>query len=207
MGQKAFWLSQIIAVIHPGHWLRAWKTTPQELIDNTNLGDWKSAIMDGWAGAAARHGDAGWAAALLAAWSESRIGFDSDRPDLVQALMAALPAGEAESIVARMLQNPKRSAEERFIGVVTSLSHQFSQPFARTLLGFLREQAKSQNTVAWHMRESLKQLALQIPPGLAEEAASGWPTKSQHWDWWQSAIDNLVATLQFRQAMLKEINS
>jgi hypothetical protein len=208
IGQKGWWLTQMLAVVHPEHWSRTWKASPEDLITNTDMGEWYNAILAGWAGATALHRDARWSMALLTAWTESKINFDAPwNQRLVESLFAALPPDQAESIVTRLLDNPKHHQDERLVEILTSLTHDFSPAFSRVLLAFLRKLTNAQSGIAWHMRDSMKQFALRMPPSLAGEAQSGWNDKSKHWAWWQGAVDGLVETLQFRQAMLKEINS
>lgn len=67
IGEKAWWLKQMLGVVPPSFWREALAQSPAKLIELGAEHEWQSILLGGWAIAAARHGDVGWLEALWAA--------------------------------------------------------------------------------------------------------------------------------------------
>jgi hypothetical protein len=56
-----------------------------------------------------------------------------------------------------------------------------------------------------YLLSQLGSYARYMDPGLADEAARGWPERTDDNRYWAKMIDEFVALLQFRHEMLKEL--
>ncbi len=64
LGEKAWWLRQMVARIPPQAWCDRWQVSPAALVDAVDP-QWRDLLQTGWAEAAARFQDQTWAEVLL----------------------------------------------------------------------------------------------------------------------------------------------
>jgi hypothetical protein len=124
VGQKQWWLTQMVAAVPPAYWSNRFETSAADLVAALEL-DYADAVVTGWRTAASRHADPSWATALANSpagqnrWSGTYLAGipEADRPtvlantptsdqvafDLGSLLSVWSPAGAAVSraVVAR----------------------------------------------------------------------------------------------------------
>ena len=201
VGERAWWLAQIVGAVPPSTWSGEWRAEPAALIRLAADGEWAQPVLEGWSTAAARFGDPAWSAALLA----------SDAPDLRAprlaptraALLAALPAAARERLVAGALR--ERPYDADVVPLVLDAAHDWSEPFARVVLDWLRRRAgRAGDPGEWQLREALPRLALRVPPSLATVAAAGWPDDAPDRGW-ARPVERFLALLAFRHEIAQEL--
>src|SRR5581483_4900124 len=210
VGEKAWWLTQIVGAVPPPHWIAAWSASAEQIVAAVDKSEWAVPMVAGWSSAAVRHHDRAWAEAMLGRWREGGGEFEKIvwQPDLPASLVAILPAEDAETFIAGMLdvKRGKRSTEvlRQMLG---AMDQAWSLAFARVVLRFVKSLAAAEGYAgeAWPLREALKEMALRMPPALAAVAGEGWLRDHARWNLWAGAVDDFVATLQFRHDMLKEL--
>jgi Family of unknown function (DUF5691) len=197
-GARVWWLAQMLSAVPPGHWCERWQTPPADLIAAARQSEWQTGLIDGWANAAIRHADAGWAEAVLQVRPQPDVTFGR--------LVETLPAARRESHVLRVLKSdsgPLRGDHPAFLAL-RACDHAWSPDLARAVLERVRHQIAKGEVgyhVDWHLRSSLKEYARHIPPALAEEVASGWPEEARDWPAWSQAVDDFLVLLRFRRQM------
>jgi hypothetical protein len=211
MGEKAWWLSEMIAMVPPSTWCDAWGKTPTELIQAVGKSEWKEAVLLGWSHATQRHVDPDWAEALARRWFS-----EGDSPHRSSAssfsILEQIPAQRMEALILLALetdQEPLYDGHPAF-RLLRSFRTAWTAPLSRTVVRSLRQrisQGENRDRGAWELRPSLKEFALRVPPALADEFSAGWPTEAKEWDAWAGLVDNFLSLLQFRHEMLKEIDS
>src|SRR5207248_3203615 len=101
LGEKAWWLYQIVAAVAPAIWSREWDRTPQQILAALP-GDWKEVLLEAWAAALRWHPDQRWAEAL---WDAEISGkHELDEPGVLGSLLAALPKARREALVMARLR-------------------------------------------------------------------------------------------------------
>ena len=205
IGERAWWLAQILGAVPPSTWSREWRTEPATLIRLAADGEWRQPVLDGWSMAAARFRDPAWAAALLS----------GDAPDLRAqrlaptraALLAALPVEARERLVAGALRD--RPFDADVAELLLDSTHHWSEAFARVALDWLRRRAGRAGSAGdpgeWQLREALLRLALRVPPSLAAAAAGGWPD-DVHDRGWARPVERFVSLLTFRHEIAQELD-
>jgi hypothetical protein len=100
LGEKAWWLAQILALVPPITWSSGWNKKPSTLIDALRKHELEDALIYAWTEAALRFGDAEWIDALLA-YEHRR----ADGKRLVE-LFARLPReGKEAAMIALLREN------------------------------------------------------------------------------------------------------
>jgi hypothetical protein len=192
LGEKAWWLCQMLGAIPPSVWCDAWNTTPPVLIKAAAKHEWERVLLDGWRTGAQRSQDAQWAEAMVRDWPE---------------LAVLLPPARREAWVLELLKHnaePLRH-DHPALGVLSACHHPWSVTLTRAVLAHL---PRTFQVSAWTIRSLFKEFALYIPPSLVPEVErmlSQVPAEVSAQHQWAEAIDEFLAQLQFRYEMLKEI--
>lgn len=200
IGEKAYWLRQMLAVIPPSYWSRRWSTTAIHIVNLAGTTDWKAALWDGWVAAALTHADAEWALALLTIQPDqtallSVLSAEQVEPMLIRALATHQGSVKTESPVIRLLQG---WAEQTI----------FSPALTETVVTYLKTWAASgavNKPTYYALRWLLPELASRMAPTAVDSISQGWPTEAKNGTDWSDSISEAVAILQFRHDMLKEI--
>jgi hypothetical protein len=196
MGEKAWWLFQMLSAIPPDTWSRQWGAAPAELLVAATGGEWSELMLQGWAAAALTFGDTAWAEDLL------RV-----EPRHV-ALFGALPAERQEALLLPILRADCTPLHQHpVLGLLRQTSHTWSAELTRAVLGALRQHMRKwRDSYDYQLRGALtEQFALRMPPAMLEEIAAAWPDDEAVRQRWQGVIDRLLITLQFRRDMLEEL--
>lgn len=194
LGEKAWWLCQMLGAIPPSHWSTAWRTDPRTLQQAAGRNnEWRGVLMDGWRRATERCRDGAWAETLVESWPQ---------------VAAVLPPAAREAYVLAALRTAKD--DEAKHAVALAVLWQCAQPWSRALSRAVLDDARhriaaGQSERHRQLRESLRHFARAMDPGIAPEAAGGWPTQASAWPLWADRVDELTTILHFRHEMLKEI--
>jgi hypothetical protein len=192
MGQKAWWLQQMIACVPPSAWTKHWETTPKALCEAAAATDWQRPITNGLTQATLRTRDAAWAEALL----------DTAAP--VELLMLLDPARQDAWLLEKLKKTDDPLADKSpLMPFLSQYDRLWSPELARAVLDKLRRIAgsnKSANT-HWHLRSTLKTFALHMPTEVLPEANNGWPKEAAGWDSWFKPVDGFLGLFQFRHDM------
>ncbi len=136
LGEKAFWLQEMLGSIPPKFWLQESGWTISELIDAAKKTEWKDVLIVGWTNAAVRSEDEEWAEALLAEDSVYK-GID------VANLFEVLPQTRQESFTVEFLKkHPSLASIEPAYIFVRSLywGPQWGEALSRAVIDCLIQQ-------------------------------------------------------------------
>jgi len=215
MGDKAWWLCQMVGAVPLGYWTQTWRRSPAEITGAADKTEWAAPLRQAWGGAVRRQPDVDWFSALLGGGLDShadifRLGGQS-HPSL-----AALPAAGLERLILEQLRPATRDGAG---GVPVPLhddhlpllqSH--TQPWSAALSRAVVESAQQRMTSGagrsggvWNLAHELERSAFLMPAHLATEFAQGWPEADTIPEWRQS-VARFVATLRFRRDLLLDIS-
>jgi hypothetical protein len=209
-GEKTWWFIQMLGMTPPGLWPKALGRPIPELIQGALAGEWPEAFLEGWTLAAIRFGDEAWTEALAREWmTNDKSHAALAKTDLYPALMR-LSAARFEKLMAEALKTDDSPLHDQHpaFWLLRRTEQPWSAALTRKLLASLRARigAGTQKGQAfWGVRSLLKRYALQMPPALYAEAAKGWPTEEKGWGVWEKDVEEMLALLQFRRDMLKEL--
>jgi hypothetical protein len=197
MGEKAWWLQQIVERIPPSLW-----GEPQPLIPSLDK-EWREVLLNAWQRAAVRFKDAHWALALLENLSNHGA----------VALIAALPAGEIEAQTLHRLRSgtgplEREGLEWQFLqNCPRPLSAEIVEALGQRVMQSLSSWQQMQ-TIDWAVSQMLHELAMLLPPALLRQIPSSTHqafSKSEHpfFEEFASFVDVLTFRQQMHQAFGK----
>jgi hypothetical protein len=201
VGERAWWLAQLVAAVPPTTWTAAWGVSAERLVELAREGEWAEPLADGWARATFRHRDAEWADALLRAnvLVDRHARLAPARAALLGVLSPARREGLlGDAFAGRVLVD----AEELLPGA----THPWSERFAREAFAWFQRRAagaagRRDARVAddWRVVELLPALAMRLPPSLADGAAGGWAAELP--PPWARAVERFLSLLTFRRTL------
>ncbi len=221
-GERAWWLTQILALVPPAHWTERFGVASGELIAAAQFGEWAAALLGGWSSAALLHRAADWMLALWDWWVQSHLvaTAGSARKKLAAALgavpadelLAAMPGPEAERRAILLLDHPdlaESGLDETLKVVPLPWSGSFGTAYlqaARRYAASLADSKKPDASSPW--LDTLEHAATALPLACLPQALEPWPLPEPN-NWylqhWTDAIDTFSETLRLRQRLAEEI--
>ncbi len=196
LGEKSWWLLQIVGAVPPATWSELWDRSPAELIALAGQGEWGALLAEAWATAALAARDAAWAEALL-----------RHSPAFAE-LLPLLPVARREALLLEILRGDCTPLHKHpVLELLRKAEHAWSAELARALLRALyRHMRKWRDSYDYQLRGALTdEFARRMPPALLGEIAAGLPDEPDVRERWQGVIDKLLITMQFRHDMLRAL--
>src|SRR6266568_3802464 len=136
VGERAWWLMQVMERIPPAHWEEHFATPPAKLIASVRPKEWEQTLIEGWSQAAIRFNDAQWILALWDWWYQRR--YYACPEQLRRDLINLMPQQEAESRVQEQLINYKSPKNAGWEDLLSALPTPWSKEFGDVYLAELR---------------------------------------------------------------------
>jgi hypothetical protein len=203
IGERAFWLQQMLEIVPPRHWCERFKCDAAAFVAAAVATEYSSDLLAALSVASTRHPDAEFVAALCEAWFKS----GQELPLIAEAvarLVTALPDGPR----AEMFEAQLRKLSEHDFSGVYHLLLKYQQPWSddATVLAF-KSLAKSiardpqqfshpRNCLdTWGQRCAVTTARSLLPALVADNQQSAY----------RNAVEQLDEIVQFRAAMKKEL--
>ena len=181
MGERAYWLTEMLALVALGRWTQRFGTDARTLIRAAMKSEWAVPVLQGWSQAAVTVGDQPWAAALWDAWLDDVKPGDasarlesSARGAAMMALHRVMSAADAE---ARALALMRRTPVELPIGLAVLVhvvpapwSVEHSRRFLAELAPLLASAAAATQWTPGTWFESLEPVAMRLAPAAFPDA-------------------------------------
>jgi len=198
VGERAWWLQQMLGMISPNVWLQVSGWDLSELIAVAKRGEWKSLLLDGWSQAACLCRDIEWADALLA---------ETDKQEQALSLFQILPYPRQESFIIELLRNsPSLSFDKPARGYVVACSRPWSAKLSRALVNSLVYHAATDRFKnGWMWSEFIGNIGCCLDPALIPESISRLTEVTKQSAERSGVIEQFLNLIQFRYEMLKEI--
>ena len=203
VGEKAWWLAQIVGAVPPSTWSTAWSIEPEKLIRAADGHEWREPLVAGWLTATERFRDAAWAHALWDNDAVARIEPKWGAPPLEHVFTRAASAEAVDAELRREIgarQDALRGAHRVLIAIL-GWPNDWTDALARAVAKRLEDYAGSDRVSfsgEFGMRALLERCAHAVPVSAADAFLDGWPEQSDVWSTWASAVDTLASVLRFR---------
>lgn len=204
LGERAWWLSQVLAAVPPGHWVAELGWSPRLLIETASRTEWAKALLAGWTTATLRQGDADWSEALLA----RRWNAKGRTVDRAPELFGLLPSARREALVLEELRRDPQLFRHDALAIeyIPRLEGPLSLELARAILDPLRpgEKTPAKN---WYKTYAMQQaLGPLLPIELTEEVErlSAETLEPRHGLGY--VLQELASQLRFRRDMHEEFH-
>jgi len=207
IGQRAWWLLQIISCVPPQYWCEQFHHTPEQWLYAIHKHEHEEAVLEGWIIAAGRFRDTAWSVTLL----ERKVLATMETHFSTEVSWeAAIPPDELDALLTRVLSNEIktfRSGRPVFRLLCRhhnpwsmELSRLFMQAMCR-----LVENPRMNSSYDWAIAQQMREFARFVPPELVEEFSEGWRSEHANWRHWQKPVDEFLAMLRFRREMRKAL--
>jgi len=213
VGERAWWLMQVMERVPPAHWEERFAAPPAKLIAPVRPKEWEQTLIEGWSQAATRFNDARWILALWDWWYQRR--YDACPEQLCRDLISLMSQHEAENRVQEQLVNytsSKNAGWEDLLSVLpTPWSEEFGDIYLAELQNYLGKIAgEAQISYPWLTSVTIATTAL--PPACFAAALETWilPESSKantrwHVQRWHEQINTFTEALRIRQRLIEEI--
>lgn len=203
LGERAWWLAQIVGSVPPSTWTAAGSADRAALIRAAEDTEWREAIMAGWLTATERFRDAVWAEAL---WQNERIARTDPRwnappPERVFVTLVAAERVDTELRNAIGAGRDVLRGSSPVLAALLEWPHPWSDALARAVARRLKEYATDNQVVLaaeFGVRALLQRCAHAVPASAASAFTEGWPPEASENPVWSQGIDSLASILQFR---------
>jgi hypothetical protein len=206
VGQRAWWLRQLVGAIPLDTWERAVGLAPADLVAASLTTDWADDLWLAWATAAVRARDVVWAALLLRARPagaeiELRLG----------ELLAVLPADDRDAAVCEALETHPESLQVDHPAwpLLRGLNSPVGLKLGELLVRRARatvlhdESHKPRPRYSYELAQLIIQMGSLLPPRLFPALESVWPAE-QPPTYYGTAAEQMKSALQFRFEMDQE---
>lgn len=213
MGEKSWWLQQMLRVVSPGVFSDESGVEPADLVAAGAQHEFAEVLLAGWAEGCQRHPEPRWAEALVAGWLDkgaeisspdhAHIQRNEARKASIRQLMAQMPGELCERTASAAVG--KGGLSDFVLAVLAGCPGPWSPALTHAVVEAVRA-AVGQGGATDDLVAAVRDwFALRMAPALAQEILQGWPTERQTWQWWSKNVETMLAVLQFRHDMLKEI--
>ena len=199
IGEKAWWLLQMLNLIPPRVWSQESGWTISELIAVAKRSEWKSVLFFGWSCAAGLYRDVEWAEALLAEPIET---------DQAAALFSILPDTRQELFLIELLKtNPSLQEYDPARIFLRIYGHQWGARLSRAVVDCINQQAATDEfkyNIIPH--GFIEDIGCHLDPQLIPETVTRLSKWTRPPAERVQLIERFLSFIQFRYEMLKEIN-
>jgi hypothetical protein len=192
VGTRAAWLREILARTPLSTWTELFELPPMEVVCLPVSESDGRDVHIGWARAALGQRDGAWARALL------KGGVMVDEPEALADLLSVLPEGERDPAAADLIRWVEGRPE--LLRVLERVPGPWAGPLASAVVATLAASAERPTRRDEHLVAQLCRLADQrLDPAAAARLEELGPAAPR-------AVTDLIATLRFRDEMLKELS-
>jgi hypothetical protein len=217
IGERAWWMLQVMACIPPAYWEQQFGATPNELITAANTNKWGNSLIEGWSEAAQLHHETHWIEPLWDWWHQQQGNKKSSgltTTDMRQTLIILLSAQDAERKVQQLFVNSSLSGnadwEEQLEELPKPWSTEFGERYLLELRNYIETLKPGTRSYpyndSWY--QSISIAARALPPSCFAAALKPWTLPdNQNWQiaQWQQELDSCMETLRLRQRLIEEI--
>lgn len=200
IGEKAWWLQQMLGLIPPKIWSQESDWPVSELIAVAKRSEWKKVLIDGWSQAARLCQDVEWADALLAE--------TFDRGEAAY-LFQVLPQTRQETFIIELLRNdPSLHTSKPARSYVATCWRQWGEALSRALIDSLIHHAATDRFKdSWMWSGFIDNIGCRLDPALIPETISRLTGAMKPPAESAPAIEQFLSFIQFRYEMLRELLS
>ncbi len=202
IGERAWWLSEIVRRTPPATWCAAWSLAPAAILSARMPREWRDTLIEAWTSAAVAYRDQAWAEALadLALKEPERVPLEE--------LLPILPIERREALLIRMLDEGRQplSGSHPALPALSAAREPWSVQLARSVIAalgrrFAGNAHDNSHREDWPLRAALENFAMAIPPELADEAIAALPANLAERPYWAGAGHAFIERLRLRREM------
>ncbi|WP_246038948.1 DUF5691 domain-containing protein [Peristeroidobacter soli] len=201
IGERAYWLVQMVELSQPVDWTARFQCDPATLIDAVMATEYAGELLDAFSESAKRHPDPAWLHALCDAWlslkQESYLNTQA-----VAQLVAAAPEDQRGALIEALLG---RKDHNFAFTLLASIDVPWTSSLTAKALELLSNRARDERQQWSHNRNALSQWALKcdVPTAAARLPRILETTSTE--SAWRNALEEFNDLVEFRAAMKREM--
>jgi Family of unknown function (DUF5691) len=207
IGERSFWLMQMLSIPPPLVWLQRFDCSAAELLAAADRTDYAQEVFSALCTACMRHPDPEWVAALSAVWRTRGREQDLGAAAGIAALLAALPVTARDAQLQTEISALRsQDSVDLSLQLLTRSDHAWSP--ATTALAFdvlLTHIRESNGATAGLMRSQLESWGRHVEVAVAAPAAHRILEKIGPESPFRSTVERLLELIEFRIDMHKEL--
>lgn len=218
VGERAHWLTEMLALVSPPHWEQRFEAPADELIRAALATEWAHAILLGWSRAVLAHPAEAWAATLWEAWREIQLDealkYETGaRRRMLELLLGRMSRADAEARVLELAGTPLPETPLDLATLVEVVPEPWSADYGRRLLKRLQPQLATAAAVSWMPGtwfDVLPRIAGRLPPETfpdARDLEQGLSAIDTLTPAYQRRLEELQQTVALRQRIHEEIRT
>lgn len=204
IGERAFWLSQMVAMVPPAHWCQRFGCDAQTFLETVLATDHASELLGALTEATVRHPQREWMQVLTRAWMES----SHELPTVTQALIGLANAAPAElriEIVEQQLREAKPATLGCIWQVVDAVELRWNVTITKLALDHLATLVATSNETWSQSRNRLDPWARRCDIDAGAQRVAALLEKFGEGHHWRNALEHFNDIVAFRAAMHKEL--
>lgn len=209
IGERAYWLMQMIALAPPSHWCERFASDVETLIAAALSTDYAVDLLLAFSNAAIRHRDIAWISALsvqlLAFYDHAE--HQVAAAQTTAALVAAAPPGERDMILRKLLAASNAPQFTFLQGAVAAADSEWSAETTRVACERLRQRIQMGDAEYTRPRDSLAHWGSRVEVVTASRALEEIIERAGNKSPWRNALETLRDIIEFRTAMRQELST
>ncbi|MBF2028086.1 MAG: hypothetical protein IGS48_15185 [Oscillatoriales cyanobacterium C42_A2020_001] len=208
LGEKAWWLLQMIGATPLSVWIDQGQITPKQILELTTSHEWQSVLLDGFALAAKRQNNPIWLEAIFELWLIKQASIrDAALVDLsTEDLFNSLPPEHRDALLVKALQHsPDKITDSLVIWLLRYNAHPWNLDLSRAVLESLEHHFRQTNALTnldWELRTALKEFARFVSISILSEIPTLQSSITTGSAWAQS-MEDFLDLLRFRQEIIQ----
>jgi hypothetical protein len=200
IGQKQWWLLEMLSMVPPAHWSRTWQCAAEDCVTAASSAEFGKVLLAAWNNAAERHPDPQWARALLL----HAVNKGEDRGDVRVELLNALATEHQQQLLADVLGGSSQLEFETVGRIIATARFGFDSRSATAAVEQIDQHVKSNRAGGYDYQLPLvlEAFALRAPPEVHDDLAARWTGPG--WEANHKALDQFLQTLHVRRDIQRE---
>jgi hypothetical protein len=204
IGERAWWLAQIVGAVPPSTWTTAWSVDASTLLRAAEGHEWREPLVAGWLTATERHRDQAWAQALWESDALARVDLKWGAPSLEVVFTTTVSPDrvDAELLGAIGASHDALRGAHRVLVALLGWPNEWSDALARAIALRVKAYAGPDRVSfvgEFGIRALLERSTRAVPISAADVFLEGWPEQADVWPTWAPAVDTLTSVLRFRK--------
>jgi hypothetical protein len=204
IGERAFWLSQLIAMVPPAHWSERFACDAQTFIGAALATDHSTELLGALTAAAARHPRGDWSQALARAWMAHPQDFAVVTQAIIELANGAPPADRA-ALIEQQLRDAKPENFGYISHVLDVVELRWNTSITTLALDHLATLVSGPQNKWAQARNCLDPWARRCDLAIAAPRAAVLLEKTGEGHSWRNALEQFNDIVAFRAAMHKEL--
>lgn len=207
-GERATWMTEVLAQVPPQHWEVQFGASPQQLIAAATRTDWSREVIASWSYATLLHHCTNWIAPLLDWWHNSpSTSQQTAARTIATRLLSLLSQKEAEQKVLQLRENGRE-----WIPALAALPRPWSKELGDTCLQIMRDYLLSlskDSRYDYEWANFLQMMIMALPPSCFVSALPTWEfpdIQSGIVPYWKKELSAFEIRIDIRKRVLEEIN-